>query len=176
MSAPAKPTTARHRSIGAIPGSSSSRVSLCLAWNCRFQDPPNDDPVSGPVHPTAEESETLKYLCLIYEEGAKVDALPDGESAAIAEEDREYAGALQSNGYCAVSGRLQPAQMAARIHVRNGSVLISDLSDIGANERLGEFCLINARDLNDAIRIAAKMPRARLGWIDVRPLEECGLY
>jgi hypothetical protein len=67
---------------------------------------------------------------------------------------------------------LQPAETAATIRVHNGSVFVAD-ARIASNERLGGVHLIDARDLNDAIRIAAKMPRARLGCIEVRPLEEC---
>lgn len=116
----------------------------------------------------------MKYLCLVYEEEAKVGALPEDESSTIANEDRDhhYLEELQRSGHCLASARLQPAETAATIRVRNGSVFISDVP-VGSNERLGGFHLIDARDLNDAIRIAAKMPGARLGWIEVRPLEEC---
>jgi hypothetical protein len=68
---------------------------------------------------------------------------------------------------------LQPAETATTIRVRDGSVFISNGAAAGTRERLGAFSLIDARDLNDAIRIAAKMPAARLGSIEVRPLEEC---
>lgn len=113
-----------------------------------------------------------RYLCLVYEK-TKGDALPGHESAVLENEDVDYLTELQMNGHFIVSARLQPAEMAARVHVSNGNVLISDVSATGSNERLGGFYLIEARDLNDAIRIAAKMPRARLGWIDVRRLAEC---
>src|SRR5918993_1965970 len=139
---------------------------------CRFQDPPNDDLVSGPVHPAAEESSNVKYLCLVYEE-AKADAMSAHESATLTDEDLEYLADLQVSGHSLASARLQPAETAATVRVRNGSVFISDALGCEAKERLGGFHLIDARDLNDAIRIAAKMPWARLGWIDVRPLEEC---
>jgi hypothetical protein len=128
--------------------------------------------VSGPVHPAAEESSNVKYLCLVYEE-AKVDAVSGHESATLTDEDREYLAELQVSGHCLASARLQPAESAATVRVRNGSVFISDALFAGVKERLGGFHLIDARDLNDAIRIAAKMPWARLGWIEVRPLEEC---
>jgi hypothetical protein len=114
----------------------------------------------------------VKYLCLVYEEEAKVGALPEQESSTIALEDLDYLEELQTSGHCLASATLQPAETAATIRVHNGSVFISD-APVGSNERLGGFYLIDARDLNDAIRIAAKMPRARLGWIEVRPLEEC---
>jgi hypothetical protein len=127
--------------------------------------------VSGLVHPAAEESWNVKYLCLVYEE-AKVEVMPEHESSTIANEDHDYLEDLRRSGHCLASARLQPAETVATIRVHNGSVFISDAS-VGSNERLGGFHLIDARDLNDAIRIAAKMPGARLGWIEVRPLEEC---
>ena len=127
----------------------------------------------GRIHPAAEESWNVKYLCLVYEEEAKVDALPEHESAAIADENLDYLGELQMSGHCLASARLQPAEIGRDdprpqrlgVHLR--------WRPSRATERLGGFHLIDARDLNDAIRIAAKMPRARLGWIEVRPLEEC---
>jgi hypothetical protein len=128
--------------------------------------------VSGPVRPAAEESLHVKYLCLVYEEETKVAALPEHESASITDDDLAYLEELQRSGRCLASARLQPAETAATIRVHNGSVFISD-APVAAKERLGGFHLIDARDLNDAIRIAAKLPRARLGWIEVRPLEEC---
>jgi len=115
----------------------------------------------------------VKYLCLVYEEAAKVDALPEQESSTIVREDIDYLEDLQRSGHCLISARLQPPETAATIRVHHGSVFVSDAPAVGAKERLGGFHLIDARDLNDAIRIAAKMPRARLGFIEVRPLEEC---
>ena len=113
----------------------------------------------------------MKYLCLVYEEEAKVAALPEHESASITDDDLAYIEELKWSGHCLASARLQPAETAATIRVHNGSVFISD-APVGAKEGLGGFHLIDARDLNDAIRIAAKMPRACLGSIEVRPLEK----
>lgn len=113
----------------------------------------------------------MKYLCLVYGE-AKADAVSVQESATITDEDLNYLAELQVGGHCLASARLQPAETAATVRVRNGSMFISG-AVVEANERLRRFHLIDARDLNDAIRIAAKMPWARLGWIEVRPLEEC---
>ena len=115
----------------------------------------------------------MKYLCLVYEEKARIDDLPERESESIAAEHLAYLGELEQSGHSIAAARLQPAETATTIRVRDGSVFISDGAVTRAKERLGAFYLIDARDLNDAIRIAAKMPAARLGWIDVRPLEEC---
>jgi hypothetical protein len=115
----------------------------------------------------------VKYLCLVYEEEAKVATLPEHEFVAITDEDRDQVVELQRSGNCLASARLQPAEMAATVRVRNGSLFVSDGPIVQTKEQLGGFHLIDARDLNDAIRIVAKMPRARLGWIEVRPLKEC---
>jgi hypothetical protein len=65
--------------------------------------------------------------------------------------------------------------MATTIRVRNGKVSITDGPFAETKEQLGGFYLIEARDLNDAIRVASKMPPARLGCIEVRPLKEINL-
>jgi hypothetical protein len=127
----------------------------------------------GLVHPIAEERWNVKYLCLVYEEEAKVVALPEQEFSTIAHEDLGSIEELQRSGHCLASARLQPPETAATIRVHNGSVFVADASVVGEQTRLRGCHLIDARDLNDAIRIAAKMPRARLGWIEVRPLAEC---
>ena len=115
----------------------------------------------------------MKYLCLVYEEEAKVAALPGHEFVAITDEDRDQLVELQRSGNYLASAKLQPAEMAATVRVRNGSLFVFDGPIVRTKEQLRGFHLIDARDLNDAIRIVAKMPRARLGWIEVRPLKEC---
>jgi hypothetical protein len=148
-----------------------------MCTECRFHDPPNDDLVLLPDQPAAEESVNLnvnlRYLCLVYEDEEKIDALAERESEFIAAENFEYLGELERSGHSIAAARLQPAETATTIRVRDGSVFISNGTAAGARERLSAFYLIDARDLNDAIRIAAKMPAARLGSIEVRPLEEC---
>jgi len=152
----------------------SNQKPIAGRATCRFHDPPNDDLVLWPIQSAAGECLHVnsKYLCLVYEE-SKVDALPECKSESIAAENLEYIWELEQRGHSIAAARLQPAETAATIRVRDGSVFISNGVAAGAKERLGAFYLIDAWDLNDAIRIAAKMPAARLGWIEVRPLEEC---
>ena len=114
----------------------------------------------------------MKYLCLVYEE-AKGDASSRSESAVASDDDLDELAELERSGHSVASARLQPAETAATIRVRDGAMFISDGPEHGTTERLSAFYLIDARDLNDAIRIAAKMSSARLGWIEVRPVMEC---
>lgn len=114
----------------------------------------------------------MKYLCLVYQEEATVDALPGSLCDAIAAEVLDYRQELRQSGRLIASSPLQPVRMATTVRVRNGTVSITDGPFAETKEQLGGFYLIEARDLNEAIRVAAMMPSARLGSIEVRPLRE----
>src|SRR5262249_33463278 len=114
----------------------------------------------------------MKYLCLVYNEEAKLDALSDGEYDAFVEEVRDYREGLRKSGHHLVSSPLQPADTATTVRVRHGKLAITSGPNAETKEQLGGFYLIDATDLNDAIRVAAKMPPARLGSIEVRPLKD----
>jgi hypothetical protein len=110
----------------------------------------------------------MKYLCLVYHDERSTDALPE----TFLEEVLEYQEALRQGGYHIAASPLQPVETATTIRVRNGSVTIADGPATSAPEQVGGFYLIDARDLNDAIRVAARMPPARYGSVEVRPLKE----
>lgn len=114
----------------------------------------------------------MKYLCLVYHEEAKVDALPACKYDAIVREVLDYREELRQRGHYIASSPLQPVREAMTVRVRNGKLSITDGPFAETREQLGGFYLIEARDLNDAIRLASKMPPARLGCIEVRPIKE----
>lgn len=114
----------------------------------------------------------MRYLCLVYHEQTQLEALPASAYAALVGEVLDYRERLQQSGHSIASGALQPAQMATTIRVWNGTVSIAAGPPAEARGQLGEFYLIDARDLNDAIRLAARMPLARLGWIEIRPIKQ----
>lgn len=107
----------------------------------------------------------MKYLCLVYGEEKKFEAMADDECMA-------FDAALRNRGQCLASEALQPVQSATTLRVRNGKVSISDGPFIETKEQLAGFYLIDARDLNDAIQIASQIPPARVGSIEVRPVRE----
>jgi hypothetical protein len=115
----------------------------------------------------------MKYLCLVYHEEAKIEALPAREYNGLVDAVLAYREELREGGHYVASSPLQPVHTATTIRVRNGRMTVSDGPFAETTEQLGGFYLIDARDLNDAIRIAAKMPSAGLGAIEVRPLMEC---
>lgn len=114
----------------------------------------------------------MKYLCLIYYEEAKLNALSGSEHDALASEALAYAEELWKSGHSIVAEALQPVQMATTVRVRNGMVAATGGPCAETREQLSGFLLIDARDLNDAIRVASRVPSARLGCVEVRPIQE----
>ena len=114
----------------------------------------------------------MKYLCLVYHNEAEIDAMPAREYDAIVNAVLEYREELKRSGHYIASSPLQSVHTATTVRVRGGKVSITDGPFAETKEQLGGFYLIEARDLNEAIRLAEKMPPARVGSIEVRPLAE----
>jgi hypothetical protein len=112
----------------------------------------------------------MKYLCLIYGEQANMYDLPAAELDAIAGECRSYDETLRENGRLIASERLQSVKSAATIRTRSGKVSVTDGPFAETKEQLAGFYLIEATDFNEAIRLASKIPPARLGCVEVRPV------
>ncbi len=113
----------------------------------------------------------MKYLCLAYEEESKLDALSGGEWDLLRRETLDYVEELRQEGYLLSAEPLQSTRTAATVRIRSGQLSVTDGPFAETRETLGGFFLVEARDLNDAIRIAARWPSARLGSIEVRPVE-----
>jgi hypothetical protein len=107
----------------------------------------------------------MKYLCLVYLEKDKWSAVPDRECA-------ECGDAFRDRGVLLGGEPLQPVETAATVRVRNGKVSITDGPFAETKEQLAGFYLLEARDLNEAIQLASKIPPARAGSIEVRPVRE----
>jgi hypothetical protein len=107
----------------------------------------------------------MKYLCLVYLEEQKLHAIADTECAACG-------AGLKQSGLLVAAEALQPVATATTVRVRNGRMAITDGPFAETKEQLAGFYLIDARDLNDAIQVAAKIPPAREGSIEVRPIRE----
>jgi hypothetical protein len=113
----------------------------------------------------------MKYLCLVYQEESG-DSVPESACDDIASEVNDHREQLQLNGYLIASSPLQSVREATSVRVRNGKVSITGGPVARTEEQLEGFYLIDARDLNDAIRVASKIPSARIGCIEIRPLRE----
>ena len=114
----------------------------------------------------------MKYLCLIYSDEKLFEAMPSAEWEALVGEHVDYDEELRRSGHFIASEALQAVQTATVIRVRNGRLATTDGPYAETKEQLGGFYLIEARDLNEAIQVASRIPSARLGGIEVRPIME----
>ena len=112
----------------------------------------------------------MRYLCLIYENEKAWETLPQAESEAIMGEYFAFTEGIRSNGKLVSGEALQPTQTATTVKVRNGKVSTTDGPFAETKEQLGGFYLIEAQDLNDALQVASRIPSARHGAIEVRPV------
>lgn len=114
----------------------------------------------------------MKYLCMAYEEESKLNALSQSEWTALRAETLNYVDELKKGGYLIAAEPLQSVRTAATVRVRNGKISITDGPFAETKETLGGFFLIDARDMNEAIQVASRWPSARLGSIEVRPIDD----
>ena len=112
----------------------------------------------------------MKYLCLIYDEETKMRAMPKAESDAFMGEYMSFTEDVRKKGHYVAGEALHPVSSATTVRIRNGSMVTTDGPFAETTEQLGGFYLIEARDLNEAIQVAAKIPSARVGSIEVRPV------
>lgn len=112
----------------------------------------------------------MKYLCLIYEDEKKVTTMAKSEADAFTGEYFAFTDGIRKSGHYVAGEALQPVGTATTVRVRNGKMSATDGPFAETKEQLGGFYLINAKDLNDAIQVASKIPSARLGSIEVRPI------
>ena len=114
----------------------------------------------------------MKYLCLVIVDEKTMAAMPEAASQALTDESLAYDQSLKARGHFIVAQALQPVNTATTVRVRNGKVSVTDGPFAETNEQIGGFILIEAKDLNEAIQIASKIPVIRHGAVEVRPIME----
>jgi len=114
----------------------------------------------------------MRYACLVYTEQDKLDALSTEEWDALIDQHLDYDATLERSGHFLAGAPLEPVTSASLVRVRGGKVAVTDGPFAETKEQLGGFILIEARDLNEALQVASKIPVARFGTIEVRPVRE----
>jgi hypothetical protein len=112
----------------------------------------------------------MKYLCLIYDDEKQWQQFPKDVQDKYMGEYRAFGDSIQKSGHYVGSNQLQPTHTATVVRSRNGKVSTTDGPYAETKEQLGGYYLIEAKDLNEAIQIAARIPSARSGAIEVRPV------
>jgi hypothetical protein len=114
----------------------------------------------------------MKYLCLVYNDEEKLGAMPETEFESFSDEHVALDEELKKSGHSIVAEALQPAHTAATVRIRNGKLSTTDGPFAETKEQLGGIYLIEAGDMEEAIQIAARIPSAEIGGIEVRPVWE----
>jgi hypothetical protein len=107
----------------------------------------------------------MKYLCLVYGDETLMATVDDADCVACNEE-------LQAKGQRIAAEALHPVRTATTVRVREGGISVTDGPFAETKEQLAGFYLIDVPDLDEAVRVAAKIPAARIGSIEVRPIRE----
>ena len=112
----------------------------------------------------------MKYLCLLYDNEAAFESLPEAEMSAVMQEYFAFTNETIAAGKFVAGEELAPAHTATTVRVRKGVTTTTDGPFAETKEQLGGFYLIDAVDLNEAIQIASRIPAARTGSVEVRPI------
>ena len=114
----------------------------------------------------------MKYLCLVYDEERTLYSLPGKEMDQLIRDHLDFDRDITQSGHMLGNNALEPVSAATTVRVRNGKISATDGPFAETKEQLGGYYLIEARDLNEAIQIAARIPSAKRGSIEVRPVRE----
>jgi hypothetical protein len=114
----------------------------------------------------------MRYLCLIYDDEKKIEQMSQKDSEAFMGDYFKFTEDIRKSGHYLAGEALQPVATATTVRLRNGKISTTDGPFAETKEQLGGFYMINAKDLNEAIQIAAKIPSSRIGTIEVRPVVE----
>ncbi|CAM3461989.1 dehydrogenase [Pseudomonas floridensis] len=114
----------------------------------------------------------MKYLCLIYSNEQSLHLHADSPED---DECQAYAESIERSGRMLAAEPLESVDTATTVRMRNGKVMITDGPFAETKEQLAGFYLIEARDLNDALQVAAHIPAARVGSVEVRPVRSLNL-
>ena len=112
----------------------------------------------------------MKYICLIYSDESQWPKLPQNAMEQMMSEYREFTNSIKASGHYVTGDRLQPTAAATTVRIRDGRLSATDGPFAETKEQLGGFYIVEARDLNEAVQIASRIPGARHGSIEVRPI------
>jgi hypothetical protein len=137
-------------------------LSICATPIRLFPEAPAES-IPFPEHP-------MKYLCLIYDSEQVLAKMSKETSDAFMQEYHAFTEDTKAKGHYIAGEALQPVSTATTLRVRNGKLGTTDGPFAETKEQLGGFYMIDAKDLNEAIQVASRIPSAKTGSIEVRPI------
>ena len=112
----------------------------------------------------------MQYMLLIYDNEKEMQAARTGDVDTMMASYREFTESITKSGHMKAGDALEPTSAATSVRIRNGKTLTTDGPFAETKEQLGGYYLIEAKDLDEATKIAARVPSARTGTIEVRPV------
>lgn len=112
----------------------------------------------------------MKYVCLIYGVETRWATMAKSDADTMMSDYRAFTESIKASGHHVGGHQLQPTTAATTVRVRNGKLSATDGPFAETKEQLGGFYLIDAKDLNEAIQIASRIPSAQDGSVEVRPI------
>lgn len=112
----------------------------------------------------------MRYLCMIFYDEAKLNALSEPELTAAVDEALDYDDVMREEGHYVTSGALTSVESSTTLRMEDGKMFITDGPFAETKEQIGGFIVIEARDLDEAIRVASRMPPAQFGGVELRPI------
>lgn len=113
----------------------------------------------------------MKYLCLIYDDEKSFATMTQSDMQAMMGEYYAFTEGIKKSGHHLAGEALKPVSTATTVRVRNGKMSTTDGPFAETKEQLGGFYMVEAQDLNEAIQIASRIPSAKTGSVEVRPVE-----
>ena len=114
----------------------------------------------------------MKYLCQIFFGEKKLNALPKTELGVLDDQSLDYDDQLRKHQHFVAAQALEPVSAAKTVRMRSGEVSITDGPFAETREQIGGFILIEAKDMDEAVQLATRIPSVRLGGVEVRPVKE----
>jgi hypothetical protein len=112
----------------------------------------------------------MQYMCLIYDDENTWGTMPEDERTTVFNEYGAFTEAIKESGNYVAGDALQPTSTATTVRIRNGETLVTDGPFAETKEQLGGYYLVEAKDVDEALKIAERIPSARYGSIEVRPV------
>ena len=120
------------------------------------------------------KEKAVQYLLMIYANEQEMTALGQAALSAMTNEYAEFTKSIVQAGHFKAGDRLKPVSTASTVRIRNGKTLVTDGPFAETREQLGGYYLVEAKNLDEALAIAARIPSAKLGSIEVRPIWTMG--
>ncbi|MCU1314181.1 MAG: domain superfamily [Acidobacteriaceae bacterium] len=114
----------------------------------------------------------MKYLCQIFYDEKNLNNLSEGELSNLVDESLDYNERLRVGQHLVAAQALELVSAAKTVRMRSGELLITDGPFAETREHIGGFILIDAKDMDEAVQLASRIPSVRLGGVEVRPVKE----